>query len=232
MKDDLEITPGERSAQELALREAWLTEGRVPLGVGLRRGLLSLVRDPWLMLLNNLPGPLGLIMRRQYYRFTLGALGRGALIDPNVYLEGTGNIYLDDLCYIRRFAQLVAPEGYIRIGKRCHVMGRILGHAGVEIGDNVGVNGMVLSVSDSHRNGSRMGGPMIPPEQRNLWRGKIVIGNDAFIGNYSMVMPGVTIGEGAIVGPLTFVTKDVAPWTVVMGNPAQVVSQREPLRFT
>lgn len=54
----------------------------------------------------------------------------------------------------------------------------------------------------------------------------IVIGANAWVAGWSIVLPGVTIGEGAVVGAGAVVTKDIAPWTVVAGNPARVVKKR------
>jgi len=76
-----------------------------------------------------------------------------------------------------------------------------------------------------------MVGPMVPSEQRNLRYGKIIIEDDAFIGQYSIIMPGITIGEGAVVGPHSLVVKNVKPWTVVIGNPAREIGEREKVRF-
>lgn len=45
------------------------------------------------------------------------------------------------------------------------------------------------------------------------------------IGTNAMIMPGVTVGEGAVVGAGSLVTKDVPAWTIVVGNPAKVVKQ-------
>ena len=56
----------------------------------------------------------------------------------------------------------------------------------------------------------------------------ITIGNDVWIGHGAMVLPGVKIGDGAIVGAYAVVTKDVAPYAVVVGNPGRVVKQRFP----
>ena len=53
-----------------------------------------------------------------------------------------------------------------------------------------------------------------------------VVGNDVWIGHDAMIMPGVTIGSGAIIASGAVVTKDVAPYTIVGGNPAQVIRQR------
>ena len=57
-------------------------------------------------------------------------------------------------------------------------------------------------------------------------RGDTVIGNDVWLGMDSVIMPGVTVGDGAIVGARSVVTKDVAPYTLVAGNPARALKQR------
>ncbi|HEY9079205.1 CatB-related O-acetyltransferase [Magnetovibrio sp.] len=57
-------------------------------------------------------------------------------------------------------------------------------------------------------------------------RGDTRVGNDVWLGMEAMVMPGVTIGDGAIVAARAVVTSDVAPYTIVAGNPAQVVRER------
>ncbi len=53
-----------------------------------------------------------------------------------------------------------------------------------------------------------------------------VIGNDVWIGCEAMIMPGVTIGDGAIIGARAVVTKDVPPYTIVAGNPAMKIRDR------
>ncbi|MCL4113642.1 UNVERIFIED_CONTAM: hypothetical protein GTU68_049269 [Idotea baltica] len=57
-------------------------------------------------------------------------------------------------------------------------------------------------------------------------KGDTVIGNDVWIGMEAVIMPGVTIGDGAIIGARSVVAKEVAPYTVVAGNPAQPVKRR------
>lgn len=57
--------------------------------------------------------------------------------------------------------------------------------------------------------------------------GKVVIEDWAYIGAYSQIMPGVTIGEGALVAAGSIVTKSVAPHTVVGGNPARFICTTE-----
>lgn len=58
---------------------------------------------------------------------------------------------------------------------------------------------------------------------RPLQTGKITVGRSAFIGARAFVMPGVTIGEGAIVGACSLITRHVDPHTTVAGNPAHLI---------
>ena len=59
-------------------------------------------------------------------------------------------------------------------------------------------------------------------------KGNIIIENDVWIGAKSTIMSGVKIGNGSVVGSCSVVTKDVPPYSIVVGNPARVVK----LRFT
>lgn len=59
-------------------------------------------------------------------------------------------------------------------------------------------------------------------------KGNTVIGNDVWIGYDATIMPGVTIGDGAIIATKSVVTKDVAPYTIVGGNPSKEIKKRFP----
>ena len=114
-------------------------------------------------------------------------------------------------------------------------------NAVVRIGDNVGISGSTLRCSESITIGNNTtigsgclivdtdGHPLRAEERTksdyfcNTVNRPIVIGDDVFIGARCIVMKGVTIGNGAIVGAGSVVTKDVPPNTVVAGNPARVV---------
>lgn len=63
-------------------------------------------------------------------------------------------------------------------------------------------------------------------QRRRDRRSAITIGNDVWIGQDAMILGGVTIGDGAIVGAGSLVTRDVAPYTIVAGNPANVIRTR------
>lgn len=66
-----------------------------------------------------------------------------------------------------------------------------------------------------------------PREIYGIEAREIVIHNDAWIGLNAVILKGVTIGEGAVVGACSVVTKDVPPYTVVAGNPARVIRELE-----
>lgn len=57
-------------------------------------------------------------------------------------------------------------------------------------------------------------------------KGDTLIGNDVWFGYSSVIMPGVTVCDGAIIGAASVVTKDVPPYTIVAGNPAREIRKR------
>jgi len=71
------------------------------------------------------------------------------------------------------------------------------------------------------------GAPEMTPDRLGL-RGDTVIGNDVWIGREAVIMPGVTIGDGAIIGTRAQVSRDVPAYAVVVGNPGQIVKMRFP----
>ncbi|MPS74989.1 MAG: type B chloramphenicol O-acetyltransferase [Chryseobacterium sp.] len=56
--------------------------------------------------------------------------------------------------------------------------------------------------------------------------GDTVIGNDVWIGGEAMIMPGITVGDGAVIGSRALVTKDVEAYAIVGGNPAKQIKKR------
>jgi virginiamycin A acetyltransferase len=65
------------------------------------------------------------------------------------------------------------------------------------------------------------------PAQSDLpLKGDTVIGNDVWIGQNATILPGVHIGDGAIIGACAVVASDVAPYTIVAGNPAKLIRKR------
>ncbi|MBN1692133.1 MAG: acyltransferase [Dehalococcoidales bacterium] len=81
---------------------------------------------------------------------------------------------------------------------------------GVEIGENVQIGSHCSIYSWSTIDGKK---------------GKVTIKKNARVGTHTVIMPGVTIGESAVVGACSFVNEDVADNTVVAGVPARIINQ-------
>lgn len=103
------------------------------------------------------------------------------------------------------------------IGVRAQIMGRCI------IGENVMMGPDCLILTTSH-NYSDTKVPMI--EQGMAEERPVYIGNDVWIGARVTILPGVKIGDGAIVGACTVVSKDIEPYSVVVGNPARKIRDR------
>ena len=107
----------------------------------------------------------------------------------------------------------------VKIGNNCHISTRNWGSEPylISIGDNVALTDNV----SIHTHG---GGHVVRATHPDFdVFGKVVIEDGAYIGAFSQIMPGVTIGEGALVAAGSIVTKSVAPHTVVGGNPARYI---------
>lgn len=61
---------------------------------------------------------------------------------------------------------------------------------------------------------------------QGIWKGRVVIGPNVWIGEKACVLAGVTVGEGSVVGAMTLVTRDVPPYAVVVGVPGRVLKYR------
>jgi galactoside O-acetyltransferase len=190
--------------------------------------------DPLRMLVIHMPGPLGYGLRRLLFRRVLKQVGKNCLFDVGLRIFGGHNISIGEYTWIDAYVWLGALFGPISLGKRIHVAPNsiiIAGEEGVEIEDYVGIGAgsQIYGHSETARDGKRMSGPMIPWRYKAFHSGKIVLKKDCFLGARSIVLPGVTVGEGAVVGVGSIVTRDVAPWSTVFGAPARVIGKRDPV---
>ncbi|GAC1303787.1 MAG: hypothetical protein NVS2B3_14370 [Vulcanimicrobiaceae bacterium] len=99
------------------------------------------------------------------------------------------------------------------IGAKCRIDTR----GGVVIGAHANLAAEVVVLSADHDVQSRQ----FDGRERS-----VSIGDRAFIGTRAMILPGVTIGPGAVVGAGSIVTRDVAPYSIVAGNPARQIGIR------
>jgi len=87
----------------------------------------------------------------------------------------------------------------------------------IKIGTKVAISRNAFICTASHD---------ITKANRPLVTAPIEICDGVWIGAHAIILPGVTVGEGAVVGACAVVTKDVEPWTVVAGNPAKFIKKR------
>lgn len=108
----------------------------------------------------------------------------------------------------------------VKIGKNVIVMPGCLmmSAGGISIDDGAMIAANVQLISNNH-----------DLYERHIITCKPVhIGKNAWIGAGATILPGVTVGENAVVGAASVVTKDVAPYTIVVGNPARFIKRISP----
>ena len=101
----------------------------------------------------------------------------------------------------------------------------------VLIGDSVSVSAgsrIVSGMDEIDKIG--LSGPCIPKEYRSIHRGRVIISDFSLLFTNSIIFPNVVIGEGAVIGAGSIVTKDIPPWTVAFGSPAEVKRDRKAKR--
>lgn len=116
------------------------------------------------------------------------------------------------------------------IGDNCKMNDRvhISAHESVVIGDNVLMGSNILITDNSHGSyGEDCEGPEVSPDDREIVTSPVRIGDNVWIGEFVSILPGVTVGEGAVIGSNSVVTHDVGPNTVVAGNPARPLKRWE-----
>jgi galactoside O-acetyltransferase len=120
----------------------------------------------------------------------------------------------------------------VRIGRRCYVTGSIFSACEINIGDDVMISGQCAVFDhDSHAMNfwERADDVRAWRSNQKNWehvmQAPVNIQSKVWIGYRATILKGVTIGEGAVVGAASVVTRDVPPWTLVAGNPARVIRE-------
>lgn len=199
-------------------------------------------------LLGPMPGAAGLLLRRVLYRPLLGRLGRGCtigrdvvirhprrisigdgvVIDDGVVLDAKGpggGITIHDGVVLSRGVVLSCKGGPIVIGERANLAIGCVVHAGAEV--RVGKYNLLAAhcylVGVGNHGMDRTDIPMMA--QPVVSRG-VSLGDDVWLGAKVVVLDGVTIGQGAVVGACSLVTRDIPPYAVAVGCPARVIRRR------
>ena len=148
-----------------------------------------------------------------YYRRKQGLgrlqyLGKPTYVAPSAYFSFHKNISIGRYC---------------RIGRECHLDGE----AGISIDDGTILAPRVVILTSSHFYDQNQ---LLPYNEMDK-RSPVLIGSGCWIGWGAFILPGVEIGDGAIVAMGAVVTKNVGPGEIVAGNPAKVVRKRQNIDF-
>jgi acetyltransferase-like isoleucine patch superfamily enzyme len=95
---------------------------------------------------------------------------------------------------------------------------------GVQIGSNVIIGPYCIIQTGNHR----FDDISKPIRLQGYVKNPVRIDDDCWLGASVIVLPGVTIGKGSVIGAGSIVTKDIPPYSVAVGNPAQVIRSRKP----
>jgi len=145
-------------------------------------------------------------LRRAWYERVVGvSIGRRTSVLMGLHIEVRGRP--------RPGRPAITIGDHTVVNGGCHLDGR----GGLSIGDNVSVSPGVWILTDEHDINDPDFPEVLSP---------VRIDDYAFIGSKAMILPGVTIGRGAVVGAGAVVTKSVAPFEVVGGIPARTIGRR------
>ncbi len=249
-----ESTPQKPKEESLRIQEKLFGEDKSPrqkyqeLIVG-KRGLFSLIRYELIILVSSwVPGVLGLVLRRHLYRLLLGKVGRGVIFGTNVVLRHPhkihlgDNIVIDDNCvldakgsqnkgifiadgvFIGRNTILYCKDGDIVVERGSNVSFNceIFSANVVKVGQHVQIAAYTYLNGGSH---SIDRTDIAILEQKRSGMG-INVEDNVWLGAHVTVLDGVTIGKDAVVGAGAVVTKDLPPFSIAGGLPAQVIRMR------
>ena len=189
-----------------------------------------------------------LLLRRSWLRLRLGRFGDDTLVEAGARLQypericlGNGvriasqamlranteqadGISIGDHTTVHESVLIAANRGGVTIGRHSWVgpFCLVYGNGEVSIGDNVLIAAHTSINTVSHH----FERCDIPINDQGIYCDPVRIEDDAWIGMNAVILQGVRIGKGAIVGAGAVVTRDVPPWSIVMGVPARIVSQR------
>jgi acetyltransferase-like isoleucine patch superfamily enzyme len=138
--------------------------------------------------------------------------GRGVVVQAFV------NLYGCEIGDESRIGTFVEVQTGVSIGARCKIQSHTFICTGVTIRDEVFVGHGVMFINDKVPRATADGAVQTQDDWELL---ETVVETGASIGSGAVILGGVTIGEAAVVGAGAVVTRDVAPATVVVGNPAK-----------
>lgn len=143
------------------------------------------------------------------------------MVGERAVFINSANIRIGDDCLIQdRVYFRAGLDGHIHIGDGAAVNSyvQLYGHGGIDIGDNAQVGPNTVITTTGH--------DYLSSDLDSNYAG-IKIGNRAWIGANCTILPGITIGDHAVIGAGAVVAKDIPPNCVALGVPARVIRHFE-----
>lgn len=155
------------------------------------------------------------------------ALGENVVVERGVRLwvdTDRSYIKIGDNSYLSSHSTLNTFDGWITMGSHCTVNSYAIlyGQGGLQIGNDVRIAPQVMIMPTNHIYDD----PHVAIWKQGLRGTGIKIEDDVWLGAGAIVLDGVTIGKGSVIGAGAVVTKNVPPYSVVVGVPARVVKKR------
>jgi galactoside O-acetyltransferase len=195
---------------------------------------IPIVSDFLEMFVRSYPrGAAGFFLRGAYFKAKLGRMGKNVLIDLGVTIWAPQNVSVGDYSHLDTNVK-IEGNGPVSIGSCVHVASNVLlqGRGGLTISDyaDIAAGSLIYSGVNHYTDGQTDRyyemSSCAPADRQFVRCAPVRIEKSAFIGMNSVVMPGVTVGEGAVVGACSFVNRDVAPYKIAAGVPARVIKER------
>jgi acetyltransferase-like isoleucine patch superfamily enzyme len=184
--------------------------------------LLCLSRGIWKSGVNVYVSPLARIRGGRRIR-----LGNDVAVESFAELivdSPNSRIDIGNITYLHSYCQVKTFKGWIKIGSYCTINRFVIlaGHGGLEIGDNVLISPNVIMNPQNHI----FEDPNILIWKQGVSCVGIKIEDDVWIGAGAIILDGVNIGRGSVIGAGAVVTKDILPYSIAVGVPAQVIKKR------
>jgi acetyltransferase-like isoleucine patch superfamily enzyme len=148
-------------------------------------------------------------------------IASSVILGENVSLQDFINLYGCRIGDNTKIGPFVEIQKNVTVGRNCKIQSHSFLCEGVTIEDEVFVGHGVMFINDRYPRSATESGAL---QTEADWKVvPTVIKKGASIGSNATILCGVTVGEGAIVGAGSVVTKDVPPGVIVAGNPAKVI---------
>ena len=158
------------------------------------------------------------------------SLGEDVRIAKNCTIIGLGNISLGSNVRIDGYCCIIAPgDGWLDIGSHVHIGGYCLLSAGdgIAMEDFSGLSqGVRIYSRTDDYSGKWLTNQTVPEQYTGVTGGTVTLKRHVIIGSGTVILPGVTIGEGSAVGAMSLVNKSLNPWGVFFGCPVRRLKDR------